>query len=70
MVAFTQALVGLMRMVWVQVRGLKVNIPLPPPHTGDDVYSMVIYEIIKPILDRYSPEFLVLQFGVDAHTGG
>ncbi|WP_243678240.1 acetoin utilization protein AcuC [Vulcanisaeta distributa] len=48
--------------------GLKVNIPLPP-HTGDDVYSMVIDEIIKPILDRYSPEFLILQFGVDAHTG-
>ncbi|GAB6947480.1 acetoin utilization protein AcuC [Vulcanisaeta sp. JCM 16161] len=49
-------------------KGLKVNIPLPP-HTGDDIYSMVIDEIIKPMLDRYSPEFLVLQFGVDAHTG-
>ncbi|WP_054857017.1 acetoin utilization protein AcuC [Vulcanisaeta sp. JCM 16159] len=48
-------------------KGLKVNIPLPP-HTGDDVYSMVIDEIIRPILDRYSPEFLILQFGVDAHT--
>jgi acetoin utilization protein AcuC len=49
-------------------KGLKVNIPLPP-HTGDDLYSIVIDEVIKPMLDRYSPEFLVLQFGVDAHTG-
>ncbi len=46
-----------------------MNIPLPP-HTGDDIYSIVIDEIISPILDRYSPEFLILQFGgVDAHTG-
>lgn len=49
-------------------KGLKVNIPLPP-HTGDDVYSLVVDEIIRPALDRYSPEFVILQFGVDAHTG-
>ncbi len=48
-------------------KGLKVNIPLPP-HAGDDIYSIVIDEIIRPMLDRYSPEFLVLQFGVDAHA--
>jgi acetoin utilization protein AcuC len=50
-----------------QGKGLKVNIPLPP-RTGDDIYSIVIDEIIKPMLERYSPEFLVLQFGVDAHA--
>ncbi|WP_069806505.1 acetoin utilization protein AcuC [Vulcanisaeta thermophila] len=49
-------------------KGLKVNIPLPPG-TGDDVYFMVIDEVIKPVLERYRPEFLVLQFGVDAHAG-
>jgi acetoin utilization protein AcuC len=48
-------------------KGLKVNIPLPP-RTGDDVYSMVIDEIIKPMLERYMPEFVILQFGVDAHV--
>lgn len=49
-------------------KGLKVNVPLPP-RTGDDVYSMVVDEVIRPIIERYSPEFIILQFGVDAHAG-
>lgn len=48
--------------------GYNINIPLPPG-TGDDAYMKVFDEIIVPILKLYSPEFILVSVGFDAHSG-
>lgn len=44
----------------------KVNIPLPAG-TGDTGYAEVMESIILPLLDRFSPEILLISFGFDPH---
>ena len=46
--------------------GYNVNIPLPPG-CGDDVYSRVFSEIVRPLADRYRPELLLVSAGQDSY---
>jgi acetoin utilization deacetylase AcuC-like enzyme len=48
--------------------GYNINIPLPPG-TGDDVYMRIFDTVIAPILKQYSPEFILVSAGFDAHSG-
>lgn len=47
-------------------RGHCVNIPLPRS-TGDDAYLYAFHEVVPPLIERYEPEVILLQFGVDGH---
>lgn len=47
-------------------RGYSVNIPITAG-CGDDVFLETFKEIVIPLLNSYSPEFLISQFGVDGH---
>jgi acetoin utilization protein AcuC len=46
--------------------GCNVNVPLPP-YTGDLAYLEAFHEIVPPLLERFAPEILVTQLGVDTH---
>ncbi len=46
--------------------GFSVNLPLSP-YTGDDVYVWAFNEAVVPILEAFSPDYLVTQLGVDTH---
>ncbi|EEG77142.1 histone deacetylase family protein [Dethiobacter alkaliphilus] len=46
--------------------GYNVNIPLPPG-CGDEVYSQVFTEIIRPLADRFRPELLMVSAGQDSY---
>jgi len=48
--------------------GLKVNVPLPP-YAGDEAFLPLFRRLVPPLLDRFRPEIIVLQHGVDAHAG-
>ncbi len=45
--------------------GYNINFPLPPG-TGDEAYKLVI-EMIEGILERYKPDVVLVQMGVDGH---
>lgn len=45
-------------------RGYNVNIPLEPG-TDDEIYEMAFGRIVLPLLERFSPELLVIQVGAD-----
>ncbi len=47
-------------------RGYNVNMEMPEG-SGDDDYLMVFNQIIKPIHDSFSPDFLITSVGFDAH---
>lgn len=42
------------------------NIPLPP-FSGDKAFSTIMDELILPILDRFSPEMILVSYGFDPH---
>lgn len=46
--------------------GYAINIPLPR-RTGTVPYLRAIDEVILPVVRAYNPDFIILQFGVDAH---
>jgi acetoin utilization deacetylase AcuC-like enzyme len=46
--------------------GTTVNLPLPPATTGD-VYLHAFDEVIAPIVDRFTPTWLLISAGFDAH---
>lgn len=46
--------------------GYSVNVPLPR-RTGNTAYLQAFEEIVVPVLRHYRPQFLINQFGVDAH---
>ncbi len=48
--------------------GYSVNIPLPSG-AGDDAFEKALEELVIPLLEKYKPEFIVAQMGVDAHLG-
>jgi len=48
--------------------GYSVNVPLPEG-SGDDVFEMAMKEVIIPLLEKFKPEVLIAQMGVDAHEG-
>ncbi|HSM54595.1 MAG TPA: acetoin utilization protein AcuC [Candidatus Sulfomarinibacteraceae bacterium] len=46
--------------------GFSVNVPLPP-YTTDALYEEAFTAIAPPLLDRFQPDVLVSQLGVDTH---
>lgn len=46
--------------------GYNVNIPLPF-RTGDDIYLRAINEIVKPIVQQYKPQFILVSAGLDGY---
>jgi len=46
--------------------GYSVNVPLPP-YTADDPYLGAFRQVVPPLLDRFRPDLLVTQLGVDTH---
>jgi acetoin utilization protein AcuC len=49
-----------------EAKGTKVNVPLPP-YTGDDGWLRAFEEIVLPLVEAWSPTFLVTQLGCDTH---
>jgi acetoin utilization protein AcuC len=47
-------------------RGYSVNVPLFP-YTGDDTFIWAFDQIVPPLLERFAPDVVVAQLGVDAH---
>ena len=47
-------------------RGYSVNLPLYP-YTSDEVYLWVLREAVMPLLERFRPDALVTQLGIDSH---
>ncbi len=47
-------------------RGFNVNIPLPPG-SGDDAYMKAWNEVVKPLVEAFKPEFVLMSVGYDAH---
>lgn len=46
--------------------GYSVNVPLPP-YADDESYQTAFEAIVPPLLDRFKPDVVVTQLGVDAH---
>jgi acetoin utilization protein AcuC len=44
--------------------GYSVNVPLPP-FTDDETYLWAFDEVVPPLIDRFEPDVLVTQLGVD-----
>jgi acetoin utilization deacetylase AcuC-like enzyme len=42
------------------------NFPMPP-FSGDREYSIVMDEMIIPLMDRYQPEMILISYGFDPH---
>jgi acetoin utilization protein AcuC len=57
---------------WVQEtgagrgRGYSVNLPLYP-YTTPDTYLWVFEEVVPPLIERFAPDILVTQLGIDTH---
>lgn len=49
-----------------EARGTTLNVPLPPRSTGAD-YLEAIDRLIGPVCDSFSPTWLVISAGFDAH---
>lgn len=47
-------------------RGYNINVEMPEG-SGDDDYLLIFDNIIKPVYDSYSPDFLITLVGFDAH---
>ncbi len=46
--------------------GYAVNVPLPP-YTDNDAYLWAFREVVPPLLERFAPDVVVSQLGVDTH---
>jgi len=46
--------------------GYSVNLPLPP-YTDDEAYLWTFHEVVPPLLERFKPDLVVTQLGVDTH---
>jgi acetoin utilization protein AcuC len=47
-------------------KGFSVNVPLPP-YTDDETYLWAFQQVVPPLLERFAPDILVTQLGVDTH---
>ena len=47
-------------------KGYSVNVPLPMG-TFDEAYLEAFNEVVPPLIEKYQPEILLTQFGVDTH---
>lgn len=48
-------------------RGFSINVPLPP-YTDDESYLLAFYQIVPAALERFAPDIVVSQLGVDTHV--
>ena len=48
--------------------GTKINVPLPA-FSGDPQYSWFVERILKPLMDAFKPEAIVVSAGFDAYQG-
>lgn len=48
-------------------RGYSVNVPLYP-YTESDLYLWVFREVVPPLIERFKPDVLVTQLGLDTHV--
>ncbi|HKZ55941.1 MAG TPA: acetoin utilization protein AcuC [Anaerolineales bacterium] len=46
--------------------GFSVNLPLPP-QTDDESYLWAFEQVVPPLLERFQPDVVVTQLGVDTH---
>ena len=46
--------------------GCNVNVPLPFG-TGDRIYLKAINDVVKPIINQYKPQFILVSAGLDGH---
>lgn len=46
--------------------GFSVNVPLLP-YTDDDTFLWIFDQIVPPLVERFAPDVIVSQLGVDAH---
>lgn len=46
--------------------GYSVNIPLLP-YTDDEIFLWAFDQVVPPLLERFAPDVIVAQLGVDAH---
>jgi acetoin utilization protein AcuC len=49
--------------------GYSVNIPMPPT-ADDELFLYAFDEIVPPLLNTFTPDFVVTQLGVDSFHGG
>ena len=49
-------------------RGFSVNVPLPPG-ICDDIYFKAFREVAVPLISRFDPDVLVVEFGMDGLAG-
>ncbi len=47
-------------------KGYSVNVPLAP-YTDDEVYLWAFHQVAPPLLDKFRPDVLVTQLGMDPH---
>ena len=47
-------------------KGYSVNVPLPP-YTDDEIYLWAFHEVVPPLIQRFVPDIVVTQLGVDTH---
>ena len=47
-------------------RGYSVNLPLYP-YTSDEVYLWAFREVVPPLLERFAPDVIATQLGIDSH---
>lgn len=51
-------------------RGLCFNVNVPVPlGSGDDIFAMVLKNLIEPLIESYNPEVVIVQNGADGHVG-
>lgn len=48
-------------------RGFNVNLPMPPG-SGDREYRQAMDEVVKPILDSFNPQLMIVSAGQDGHA--
>ncbi len=46
--------------------GYSANVPLPP-YTDDETYLWAFHEVVPPLVERFAPEIVVSQLGIDTH---
>ena len=49
-----------------KAHGTTLNVPMPP-ESGDDEYITVFEDVLIPALQEFSPEFILISAGFDAH---
>ncbi len=46
--------------------GYSANVPLPP-YTDDEIYLWAFNEVVPPLIERFAPDIVVSQLGIDTH---